>query len=62
MSEISLTLADAVKKTGISRSSFYRYFGEKKLTPRKSGKRVLILTEELDAFVRSLPTADIGGA
>lgn len=61
MAEISLTIADAVKRTGISRSSFYRLFGEKKLTPRKAGKRVLILADELDNFVRSLPAADIGG-
>ena len=59
MSEISLTIADAVKRTGISRSSLYRLFGEKKLRPRKAGKRVLILADELDAYVRSLPTADI---
>ncbi|WP_081482201.1 helix-turn-helix domain-containing protein [Mesorhizobium amorphae] len=57
MSEISLTLSEAIKRTGISRSSFYRLFCERKLTPRKSGKRVLILADELDAFVRSLPTA-----
>ncbi|UVK50957.1 helix-turn-helix domain-containing protein [Mesorhizobium sp. AR02] len=60
MSEISLTLSEAIKRTGISRSSFYRLFAEKRLVPRKSGKRILILADELDAFVRSLPAAEVG--
>jgi excisionase family DNA binding protein len=59
MLEISLTIADAVRRTGISRTSLYRLFKDRKLTPRKSGSRVLILADELDAFVRALPAADL---
>jgi excisionase family DNA binding protein len=59
MQEISLTIADAVQRTGISRTALYRLFRQRKLTPRKSGTRILILADELDAFVRSLPAADL---
>jgi excisionase family DNA binding protein len=59
MFEISLTIADAVQRTGISRSGIYRLFKEQKLTPRKSGTRILILADELDAFVRALPSAEL---
>jgi excisionase family DNA binding protein len=59
MLEISLTINDAVRRTGISRSGIYRLFKQRQLTPRKSGTRVLILADELDAFVRALPTADL---
>ncbi len=60
MAKVSYTLAEAVAVTGLSRSSFYRIFSEHKLTPRKAGKRVLILADDLDTYVRSLPVADIG--
>jgi excisionase family DNA binding protein len=57
MQEISLTIADAVQRTGISRTGLYRLFRQRKLTPRRSGTRILIMADELDAFVRSLPVA-----
>ena len=59
MLEISLTIADAVQRTGISRSGIYRLFKQQKLTPKKSGTRILIMADELDAFVRSLPSAEL---
>lgn len=55
MTPISVTIPQAVAMTGLGRSSIYRLFAEKKLTPRKAGKRTLILTEELEALIRSLP-------
>lgn len=42
--------------TGLGRTTLYKLFDEGKLTPRKHGKRTLILVEELERYVRSLPT------
>ena len=55
MTPIAVTLAEAVHITGIGRSTLYKLFNEGKLTPRKAGKRTLILIAELEAFVKSLP-------
>jgi hypothetical protein len=57
MSKLSVTIPDAVEMTGIGRSSLYALFKEKKLTPRKSGKRTLILVEDLKRYIENLPAA-----
>lgn len=56
MTKLSVTIPEAVAMTGIGRSSLYRLFSERKIVPRKSGKRTLILVEDLERFVKSLPT------
>ena len=55
MQKIAVTLREATALSGIGRSSLYKLFSTRKLTPRKLGKRTLILVEELDALVKSLP-------
>lgn len=45
--------------SGIGRTSLYKLFTEGKLTPRKAGKRTLILVSELEAYLKNLPK---GGA
>ncbi|MBO9168428.1 helix-turn-helix domain-containing protein [Rhizobium sp. L245/93] len=55
MSKISMTMNEAVEYSGIGRSTLYDLIKEGKLTPKKLGTRTLILTEELDAYVRALP-------
>lgn len=55
MPKISMTITDAVAYSGIGRTKLYELIKEGKLTPRKLGARTLILTEELDAYVRGLP-------
>ena len=62
MTRISVTLSEATAMTGIGRTSLYGLFREGKIHPRKQGKRVLLLVEELNAYVHGLPTAQIGGA
>lgn len=57
MTKLSVTIPEAVQLTGIGRSSLYTLFKEKKLTPRKSGKRTLILVEDLKRYVENLPAA-----
>jgi hypothetical protein len=58
MKKISVTIPEATALSGIGRTSLYKLFSVGKLTPRKLGKRTLILVEELDALVKSLP---VGG-
>lgn len=53
--KIALTIPEAVKFSGIGRSTLYKLFNSGKLTPRKSGKRTLVIADELEAYVRNLP-------
>lgn len=55
MPKIAVTLPEATALSGIGRTTLYKLFNEGKLTPRKAGKRTLILVSELEAFVNSLP-------
>jgi len=57
MNKLSATIPETMAITGLGRSSIYKLFKEKKLTPRKVGKRTLILTDEIEQFIRSLPEA-----
>ena len=57
MSKISYTIPEACEFTGLGRSSIYRLIEAGTLTPRKAGRRTLILREELEAYIRSLPTS-----
>ena len=57
MTKLSVTIPEAVEMTGISRTSLYRLFSEGKLVRRKNGKRSLILVEDLERVVKSLPEA-----
>ena len=56
MQKIAVTISEATERTGIGRTTIYKLFSTRKLTPRKLGKRTLIMVEELDALVKSLPT------
>jgi hypothetical protein len=62
MTKLAVSIPEAAQMVGIGRSSLYALFREKKLTPRKSGKRTLVLVDELRQYVESLPagTADRG--
>ncbi|WP_162931694.1 helix-turn-helix domain-containing protein [Mesorhizobium sp. DCY119] len=57
MTKISVTIPEAVQMTGIGRSSLYTLFREGKIQPRKSGKRTLLLVEDLKRYVENLPAA-----
>ena len=58
---ISVTIPDAVAITGIGRTRLYGLIKKGKLTPRKHGSRTLLLVDELESYVRSLPAGQ-GGA
>ncbi len=55
--KLAVTIPEATRIIGVGRTTLYRLFEQGKLTPRKVGKRTLILMEELEAFIQSLPKA-----
>jgi excisionase family DNA binding protein len=53
------TIADAVKISGIGRTSLYELIGAGKIEARKAGNRTLIPAESLRTYIAGLPPADI---
>jgi excisionase family DNA binding protein len=53
---ISVTVNDAVKASGLSRSTLYKALQSGDLTARKVGKRTLILFASLERFIADQPT------
>ena len=53
---LSLTLEEAAESTGLSRTRLFGAVREEKLTVRKDGKSTIVELDELQRYVRSLPT------
>ena len=53
---LSLTLEEAAESTGLSRTRLFGAVREGKLTVRKDGKSTIVELDELQRYVRSLPT------
>lgn len=54
-SPIAVTIPEAVKATGMSRTSIYEALKRGNLTARKAGRRTLISFSDLEAYLASLP-------
>jgi excisionase family DNA binding protein len=52
---LSYKIGDAARATGASRRRLYRAIENKKLTARKDGRATLVLADELQAWLKSLP-------
>ncbi len=59
MRPLTVTIPEACAFSGLSRTKIYEMAAAKILTPRKAGKRTLILVAELTAALEALPAADI---
>ena len=57
---IAMTVPDAVKASGLSRSALYLALKQGNLTARKAGRRTLIGRAELETYLASLPTFQAG--
>lgn len=57
VTKLAVGIPEAAKMIGLSRSGVYRLFDDGKLVARKSGKRTLILVEDLETYLKSLPVA-----
>lgn len=57
---IAVTIPDAVKLSGMSRSRLYELLLQNKITARKAGRRTLISFADLEAYLASLPAYQAG--
>lgn len=57
---IALTVPQAVKASGLSRSGLYEALKRGDLVARKAGRRTLIPYAELAAYLASLPAYGVG--
>jgi excisionase family DNA binding protein len=56
---IAHSIADAVRVSGIGRTTLYELIGAGKLDARKVGNRTLIPADSLRSYIARLPPADI---
>ena len=54
---LALTVAEAAKAIGVSRSRFYIELSEGRIAAKKVGSRTLIPVENLHAWLAALPSA-----
>jgi len=54
----AISILEAVRLSGIGRSSIYQAIGRGELPIRKSGRRSLILTADLHRWLSELPTGE----
>lgn len=54
--KFGLTVEDAADLSSIGRTKIFEAIKLGKLTARKDGRRTIILAEELQAYLKSLPT------
>jgi len=54
----ALQVPDAVRISGLGRSSIYAAMKEGKLPYRKAGRRTLILVDDLRRFIEALPAGN----
>lgn len=59
MTHLAVSIPQAATMIGISRSSLYLLFQNGSITPRKSGRRTLVLVSEIERYVAHLPAAEI---
>ena len=57
---IAVTIPEAVRLSGLSRSTIYVCLKNQTLSARKAGRRTLISFAELDAYLAALPTYQAG--
>lgn len=54
---LAYSVADACKIAAVSRTTLYEAIRRKEITPRKCGKKTLILADDLKNWVNNLPVA-----
>lgn len=57
---LAVTIPDAVKLSGMSRTAIYDALKRQDITARKAGRRTLISFADLQAYLASLPTYQAG--
>jgi excisionase family DNA binding protein len=57
---IAVTIPEAVRLSGMSRTAIYSALARNDITARKAGRRTLIAFADLQAYLASLPTYQAG--
>ena len=57
---IAVTIPEAVKLTGMSRTAIYEALRKQEISARKAGRRTLIAFVDLEAYLAGLPTYRAG--
>jgi excisionase family DNA binding protein len=57
---IAVTIPEAVKLSGMSRTALYEALKKQDITARKAGRRTLISFADLQAYLASLPAYQAG--
>lgn len=57
---ITVTIPDAVKASGLSRTALYEALKKGSISARKAGRRTLINYADLQAYLASLPAYQAG--
>jgi excisionase family DNA binding protein len=57
---IAVTIPEAVKLSGMSRTAIYDALKRQAITARKAGRRTLISFADLEAYLASLPAYQAG--
>jgi len=60
MTPLAVTIPEAVKLSGMSRTAIYEALKRKDITARKAGRRTLISFAELEVYLASLPAYQPG--
>ena len=60
MTPLAVTIPEAVKLSGMSRSAIYEALKRQDITARKAGRRTLISFADLEAYLASLPAYQAG--
>ena len=60
--KIALTVAEAARASGLSRSLLYVAIGSGALRARKCGRRTLVLARDLSAWIERLPAIQVKAA
>lgn len=56
---LAVTIPGAVSMTGLGRSRIYELIGTGTLEARKAGRRTLVMTDSLRAYLSTLPPASV---
>ena len=57
--ELAIPIIEAARRAGVGRSSIYEAINRGEIRLKKSGRRSLILVDDLKAWVNGLPDASI---
>jgi len=57
MDKLALSIAEAVERSGLGRTSLHCAIGNGELQARKRGRRTTVLARDLERYLESLPKA-----